>query len=99
MKQDEQLTRLLTNIADSLLNLETILTTQLQPSNPLWYMDVLEKAEAADWILTTDEVEKLIGVKPHCDRDATAFERGSWIFTKAAEIGAQIGWKVSKKTT
>ena len=87
---------LLSKVTDTLIELETILATQMRSQNPLWYMDVLEQAVAGNWILSTDEVEKLIGVKPHCHHDETSFERGTWIFTKAGKIGAQLGWKVSK---
>ena len=94
---DQQLVQQLKNIADSLVKLETTLVSRLQPSNPLWYMDVLEKAEAANWILTTDEVEHLIGIKPQCHHDETSYHRGSWVFIKAGKVGAQTGWRVEKQ--
>ena len=56
----------LAEIAESLRNLEEIVFSRLQPSNPLWYMDILERAQANAWVLTTEEVEDLIGVKPRC---------------------------------
>ena len=93
---NKAIAQLLTQIADSLSKLETTIASQQQAQNPLWYMEVLEKAAAAEWILTTNEVEQLIGVKPHCHHDETSFERGSWIFTKAGKIGSQIAWKVKK---
>ncbi|MEM8828966.1 MAG: hypothetical protein AAGE96_06365 [Cyanobacteria bacterium P01_G01_bin.19] len=92
----KEIAQLLKQIADSLNRLETTIGKQQQTQNPLWYMEVLEKAAAAEWILTTHEVEQLIGVKPHCDRDEASFKRGSWIFEKAGKIGAQIAWKVVK---
>ena len=98
VESDRQLTQQLKAIADSLVRVETILASQLQPPNPLWYMDVLEKAEAANWILTTEEVEQLIGIKPHCHHDETSYHRGSWVFIKAGKIGSQIGWRVKKQT-
>ena len=98
IESDQQLVQQLKNIADSLVKLETTLASRLQPSNPLWYMDVLEKAEAANWILTTDEVEHLIGIKPQCHHDETSYQRGSWVFIKAGKIGAQTGWRVEKQT-
>ena len=98
IESDRQLVRQLEKIADSLTKLETILTSRLQPSNPLWYMNVLEQAEAANWILTTEEVEQLIGIKPQCHHEETAYHRGSWVFIKAGKIGAQIGWRVKKQT-
>ncbi len=97
IESDRQLTQQLKAIADSLVKLETTLASRLQPSNPLWYMDVLEKAETANWILTTDEVEHLIGIKPQCHHDETSFHRGSWVFIKAGKIGAQTGWRVQKQ--
>ena len=93
---EQQLIPQLKAIADSLVALEKILAGGLQPPNPLWYMDVLEKAEAANWILTTDEVEHLIGIKPHCHHDETTYHRGSWVFIKAGKIGSQLGWRVKK---
>ena len=96
IETEQQLAKELNNISDSLVKLETILASRLQPVNPLWYMDILEKAEAANWILTTDEVEHLIGVKPQCHHDETSYHRGSWVFIKAGKIGAQTGWRVEK---
>lgn len=95
-ESEQQLVPQLKAIADSLVALETILAARLQPPNPLWYMDVLAKAEAANWILTTDEVEQLIGIKPHCHHDETTYHRGSWVFIKAGKIGSQLGWRVKQ---
>ncbi|VEP18714.1 conserved hypothetical protein [Hyella patelloides LEGE 07179] len=97
MANEQQLIPQLKAISDSLVRLETTLASRLQPINPLWYMDVLEKAEAANWILTTDEVEHLIGTKPHCYHDETTYHRGIWVFIKAGKIGAQTGWQVTKQ--
>ncbi|MDJ0901557.1 MAG: hypothetical protein QNJ55_22395 [Xenococcus sp. MO_188.B8] len=97
IESDQQLVPQLKAIANSLVKLETTLASRLQPSNPLWYMDVLEKAETANWILTTDEVEHLIGVKPQCHHDETSYHRGAWMFIKAGKIGAQTGWRVQKQ--
>lgn len=84
-------------IVDTLVQLKQALISRMKPVNPLWYMDVLEKALANNWILTTDEVEQLIGIKPHCHHNETEYQRGCWGFVKAGKIGAQIGWKVRKK--
>ena len=86
-------------IADTLIKLEKTIASRIQPVNPLWYMEILEKAEAGHWILTTDEVEHLIGIKPQCHHDETSYHRGSWTFIKAGKIGAQIGWLVKKEST
>lgn len=97
-ESDRQLIEQLKTITESLVKLEKTLTTRLQPSNPLWYMDVLEKAEAANWILSTEEVEQLIGIKPQCHHQETAYHRGNWVFIKAGKIGTQTGWRVQKQT-
>lgn len=97
MESESQLKPRLQAIADSLTKLEKLLDSRLPPINPLWYMDVLEKAETANWILTTEEIEQLIGIKPHSHHDQTSFRRGSWVFIKAGKIGAQTGWRVKKQ--
>ena len=97
MEREQPLGQQLQAIADTLNQLETTLASRLPPVNPLWYMDVLEKAETANWILTTEEIEQLIGIKPHCHHDETSYHRGSWIFIKSGKIGAQTGWRVKKQ--
>jgi hypothetical protein len=98
IEANRQIIQQLETIAESLVKLETTLASRLQPSNPLWYMDILEKAEAANWILSTEEVEQLIGVKPQCHHEETSYHRGNWVFVKAGKIGAQTGWRVQKQT-
>ncbi|MEM8613638.1 MAG: hypothetical protein AAGF93_16565 [Cyanobacteria bacterium P01_H01_bin.105] len=65
-------------------------------SNPLWYMDVLERAATAQWLLTTDEIEQLIGVKPKCHSKDKTYQRGTWTFVKVGKLGSQTAWTVSK---
>ncbi|MGL5806398.1 MAG: hypothetical protein ACRC2R_27060 [Xenococcaceae cyanobacterium] len=84
-------------IAQSLAKLEEIIVTRLQPVDPLWYMDVLERASASHWTLSTEEVEKLIGVKPKCEPGKNSYQRGCWLFVKASKMGAQTGWHVIKQ--
>ena len=45
-------------------------------------------------IISTAEVQKLVGTKPKGDR----WTRGSFVFEKAGKIGTQSGWRVSKPT-
>lgn len=87
----------LTAIAQSLKKLEEILVSSPQPADPLWYMDVLERASASQWILTTQEIEKLTGVKPKCKASQNSYQRGCWLFVKAGKMGAQTGWHVIKQ--
>lgn len=83
-------------IAQSLAQLEATIASRLQPFNPLWYMQVLEQAATENWLLSTEEVEHLIGVKPKCYSSQTAFQRGCWTFVKTGKMGAQTGWRVMK---
>ncbi|MGB7413550.1 MAG: hypothetical protein WA902_05015 [Thermosynechococcaceae cyanobacterium] len=80
-------------IATALTHLSASLRPQ--PPDPLWYMDALERAAASNWVLSTTEVEELIGVKPHCNAEGL-YQRGQWVFNKAGKIGTQTAWQVSK---
>jgi hypothetical protein len=93
---NQQLEERLAKIAESLAKLEQILASRLQPPDPLWYMNVLERAHASHWILTTEEVEQLIGVKPQCKAGEDSYQRGCWVFVKAGKMGLQTGWHVLK---
>jgi hypothetical protein len=87
--------RLMT-ITESLTKLVDTLAARINTPNPLWYLDVLERAHTANWILTTEEIEQLIGVKPHCAAGQDFYQRGGWIFTKVGKAGLQTAWKVTK---
>ena len=82
-------------IAQALQQLNQTLKVQ-RSSHPLWYLDVLEQACAVNWQLTTEEIEQLIGVKPHCHVGETVYQRGNWRFTKVGKLGGQTAWQVSK---
>lgn len=70
--------------------------TTTPPQNPLWYMDVLERACEQGWIVTTEDIEQLIGVKPKCHSDESTYERGYWTFKKVGKLGTQTAWRVHK---
>jgi hypothetical protein len=94
----EQINRHLETIAKVLSRLSETLTSSVQtPADPLWYMETLERANAGNWMLTSSEIEKLIGVKPSCPKGSESFQRGSWIFIKAGKVGTQTGWRVNKE--
>ncbi|NJM97577.1 MAG: hypothetical protein HC800_10825 [Phormidesmis sp. RL_2_1] len=57
---------------------------------------MLEQACTAQWQLTTEEVEQLLGVRPKCHVHETTFYRGEWCFTKVGKLGTQTAWQVSK---
>jgi hypothetical protein len=94
---DRKIEEYLVAIAQSLNKLEEILASRLQPANPLWYMDVLERAHDSHWVLSTEEIEKLIGVKPKCESGKNSYQRGCWLFVKAGKMGAQTGWHIIKQ--
>lgn len=83
-------------IAQALQHLSQTLAEPRSP-HPLWYLEVLEQACNAGWQLTTEQVEQLIGVKPHCHKDETVFHRGHWCFSKVGKVGGQTAWLVSKE--
>ncbi|UIE40173.1 hypothetical protein [Leptodesmis sichuanensis] len=95
----EQITRHLETIAGALTKLSETLTSPTQPPpDPLWYMEVLERAYAGNWVLTSAEIQKLIGVQPTCPKGSDSFQRGCWIFVKAGKLGTQTGWRVTKES-
>jgi hypothetical protein len=94
----EQIDHHLETIAGALIKLSETLTSSSQPSaNPLWYMEILERAHAGGWVLTSAEIQKLIGVQPTCAKGSESFQRGCWIFLKAGKLGAQTSWRVKKE--
>ena len=60
--------------------------------NPLRHHQLLKEASLEGWILSTDEVFKLIGTKPKGER----FVRGSWVFNRCGKVGSQAGWIVER---
>lgn len=85
----------LQELTTTLTQLNQTLQAQTR-ANPLWYMEVLEQACNGGWLLTSDEVQQLIGVKPSCPRGSDRFQRGSWVFLKAGKLGSQTAWQVEK---
>jgi hypothetical protein len=94
----EAMNRHLETIAEALTRISASLTpAPPPPTDPLWYMEALERAHAGQWILTSGEIQQLIGVKPSCPRNHNTFQRGSWIFVKAGKLGSQTAWRVEKE--
>lgn len=83
-------------IAQSLAQLNQSMSSKTKATDPLWYMDRLEQASNSNWILTTEEVEQLIGVKPKCTTGANHYQRGCWRFIKVGKVGSQTGWQIRK---
>lgn len=95
--QTRELQQQINQISAVLHQFEAQQAPQHQPINPLWYMEVLERACEAEWHLSSDEVEQLIGIHPQCGADESGFQRGCWWFEKADMIGHQNGWRVTKR--
>lgn len=78
------------------INPQTLALFNLLQSNnrrsPLDKHRELQEATVNEWILSSSDIEELLGVKPRGE----TFTRGCWVFTKAGKIGGQNGWKVGK---
>jgi hypothetical protein len=94
---NKHIAELLENISSRLEQLETSINKHQNPANPLWYMSILEQADAQGWIVSSEEVEQLIGTKPHCAPDRNSFVRGCWKFEKAGKVGMHSSWRVTKE--
>jgi hypothetical protein len=92
-----QIEELLANISHRLEKLEIHLSKHSIPPNPLWYMPILEQVDAQGWIISSEEVEQLIGIKPHCEPGHHFFMRGCWKFVKVGKVGTYSSWRVSKE--
>ena len=74
-------------LGDIVQAVTSAIANKMQPSDPLWYMTILERARIQEWELTTSQVKELIGVKPSCEQGKKTFRRGSFVFVKAGKIG------------
>ena len=63
---------------------------------PLQVLGGLEVAAEKGWLLTTEQVRQLIGVRPKLKGSDRTFIHGSFAFVKSGKIGTQIAWKVVK---
>jgi len=52
----------------------------------------LEEVAANKWLVTTSQVQKMIGVKP----SGAVFVRGSFTFIRQGRMGIQSSWLVTK---
>ncbi len=78
---------------DDLITLIERIAAALKPTEqPLSHWEQLEKAVANNWLLSTTDVQRVIGVKPKGER----FTRGSFTFVRFGKIGNQSAWRVVK---
>jgi hypothetical protein len=94
---NNQIEELLANISSRLEKLEVSTKRHSTPHNPLWYMPILEQVDTHGWIISSEEVEQLIGTKPHCAPGDNSFVRGCWKFIKVGKIGTHSSWQVVKE--
>ena len=60
-------------------------------------MPILEQVDTHGWTISSEEVEQLIGIKPHCEPGHNSFVRGCWKFVKVGKIGTHSSWRVIKE--
>lgn len=76
--------------------LDKAYASSTRAKSPLWYMGELKRAADEGWLLTTKEVQELIGVKPRTTKGGNTYTRGSFSFVKSGRIGGQTAWRVDK---
>ncbi|PSB58053.1 hypothetical protein C7B77_06235 [Chamaesiphon polymorphus CCALA 037] len=94
---NNQIETLLENLASRLAQMERLLSKHSTPHNPLWYLPILEQVDTHGWIISSEEVEQLIGIRPHCEPGHNSFMRGCWKFVKVGKIGTHSSWRVIKE--
>jgi hypothetical protein len=82
--------------ADDLVMLVERIASAIRPATaPLAHWEELEKAVAHNWLLTSGDVKRVIGVKPKGE----SFPRGSFTFIRSGTIGNQTAWRVVKSSS
>ena len=71
---------------------ETIAKT-IAPVNPIGHWEKLQWLVDNEIIISTSEVQALLGTKPKGD----VWSRGSFVFNKVGKLGNQSSWEVTKK--
>ncbi len=64
----------------------------ITPPNPISHWEKLQWLVDNEIIISTTEVQQLVGTKPKGDR----WTRGSFVFEKTGKLGTQSGWRVYK---
>ena len=81
---------------DDLVMLVERIAAAIKPTaEPLAHWEQLEKAVTHNWLLTSADVKRVIGVKPK----GNSFSRGSFTFVRSGTIGNQTAWRVVKSTS
>ncbi len=75
-----------------LVHLVETIAHSISPPNPIAHWERLQWLVDNEIVISTAEVQALVGTKPKGDR----WTRGSFTFEKAGKLGTQSGWKVSR---
>ena len=92
----DPLSQQLSSLVQTLTKVTDAIASYTSSSPPLYYLDVLEKAQANEWLLTTHELETLLGAKPHCTRSQNDYHRGGWRFRRCGKVGRDTLWQIFK---
>ncbi len=65
----------------------------IAPTNPIAHWEKLQWLVDNEIIVSTAEVQQLVGTKPKGD----CWNRGSFTFEKTGKLGTQSGWRVYKR--
>lgn len=88
--------KLIQALAQSISKLTEAIASTAAPQKSLDYLDVLDKAQTKEWLLTTHELETILGVKPRCSASENEYHHGGWRFIKSGKIGRDLLWQVLK---
>ena len=75
-----------------LVQLVETIAHSISPPNPIAHWEKLQWLVDNKIIISTAEVQALVGTKPKGER----WTRGSFTFEKAGKLGTQSGWRVRK---
>ena len=79
-------------IPPQILEMMAMMKALQPPRDPLAHWEQLEKAAANGWLLSSSEIEQLLGTRPHGDR----WERGAFVFVRSGKIGRETSYRIEK---
>ncbi|NET29504.1 hypothetical protein [Okeania sp. SIO1I7] len=72
------------------------IASNFNAKSPLKVHQDLAEAEAAGFLLTTNEVEEVVGRKPRKMKGSDSCQVGGWRFVNVGKAGNKLLWKVQK---
>ncbi len=64
--------------------------------NPLWNLELLQRAYDCDWILNTQQLSALLGITPKTVLNNQILERHGFRMSRTGKCGDEIAWAVDK---